>query len=631
MAKRFVAILVALAFLEISAAAAIPPAEELLPSDTLLVLTVPNFPALEAAAHQSPQWLFWNDPTMRPFHDKFIAKWNESFVRPLERDLGIKLADFADLPRGQLTFAITRRGWNGTEGTAPGLIVLLDAGDKAGLLKTNLAALQKKWRESGKPVRTETIRGVAFSIVTVSSNDIPSALSKMFPRRPPVQDLGREPQPERPGELVIGQYESLLIAGNSVETVSPVIAHLTGSGMPALNDNAIFAADKLARFHDAPLYLGWFNAKTFFNILGNAPSTSANSQAPAVFPQPEWTQLLNTSGLAGVDSISLAYRQTSEGALVDFYIAARESTRDGIVKLFAPEPKNAAPPVFVPDDAERFWRVRLDGRQGWEEVKTMADEISPGLLKTLDSVLDAADAAGRQNNPGFDVRRYLFENIGDDFIRYQRPSPRGGTDPSGGPSLFLFAVHDGDRAVAAIQAVMAFAARSGQKPPEPRSFQGHKIFTFPLPAPRNIRPAPGTERFVYCAAADGYVALSADVSTLEEHLRAAGAPPRPLNGRTGLLDAAQRVGGAGNGWFGYQNQRETMRYLMTTLKKISAGNGHPVLPVVPRTMNDWMDFSLLPNYDRVSKYFYFSVFAGSSTTDGIDWKFFTPRPPGLAQ
>ena len=38
MAKRFVAILITLAFLEISAAAAIPPAEELLPSDTLLVL-----------------------------------------------------------------------------------------------------------------------------------------------------------------------------------------------------------------------------------------------------------------------------------------------------------------------------------------------------------------------------------------------------------------------------------------------------------------------------------------------------------------------------------------------------------------------------------------------------------------
>src|SRR4051812_15444228 len=125
--------------LAFSLQAAIPPAEELLPADTLLVFTVPNFAALEAAAHQSPQWLFWNDPAMRPFHDKFVGKWSESFVRPMETDLGIKLADFMDLPRGQLTFAVIRKGWNGNEGQSPGFLLLLDAGDKSGLLKTNLA------------------------------------------------------------------------------------------------------------------------------------------------------------------------------------------------------------------------------------------------------------------------------------------------------------------------------------------------------------------------------------------------------------------------------------------------------------------------------------------------------------
>ena len=43
----------------------------------------------------------------------------------------------------------------------------------------------------------------------------------------------------------------------------------------------------------------------------------------------------------------------------------------------------------------------------------------------------------------------------------------------------------------------------------------------------------------------------------------------------------------------------------------------------------WMDFSLLPDYDKVSKYFYFSVYAGSTTADGISFKLFFPRPPQL--
>src|ERR1700733_1170264 len=84
--------------------AAIPPAEDLLPADTLFLVTAPDCAALRAVMHQSPQWLFWGDPAMKPFHDKFMAKLNESFIAPLEHDLGTKLADFADLPQGQFTF-----------------------------------------------------------------------------------------------------------------------------------------------------------------------------------------------------------------------------------------------------------------------------------------------------------------------------------------------------------------------------------------------------------------------------------------------------------------------------------------------------------------------------------------------
>ena len=130
--------------------AAIPPAENLLPADTLFLLDAPDCAALRAASHQSPQWLFWNDPAMKPFHDKFVAKWEAEFIAPLERDLGVKLDDFAGLPQGQFTFALTQNGWNGTNDANPGLLLLLDAKDKSGLLKTNLAALRKKWAAGGQ-------------------------------------------------------------------------------------------------------------------------------------------------------------------------------------------------------------------------------------------------------------------------------------------------------------------------------------------------------------------------------------------------------------------------------------------------------------------------------------------------
>ena len=56
--------LVALAvFLALTASlrAAIPPAENLLPADTLFVVAVPDSAALRTALRQSPQFQLWND------------------------------------------------------------------------------------------------------------------------------------------------------------------------------------------------------------------------------------------------------------------------------------------------------------------------------------------------------------------------------------------------------------------------------------------------------------------------------------------------------------------------------------------------------------------------------------------
>ena len=254
--------------------------ENLLPADTLAFFTVPDCAAVRAAAKQSPGWMFWGDPAMKPFHDKFMAKWNEQFIAPLERDLGVKVADFMDLPQGQFTFAVTVNGSNGHDDIPPGLLLLLlDAKGKSDLLKTNLAALMKKWTDAGRALRTENIHGLAFTVVPLSSNDFAGIL----PKKAPVSEIGKEPQPpEKPGEIYFTQFESLLVAGNSPKVVEPVAAHLTGGSAPAIADNPVFAADKLSQFRDNPEYYGWFNGKGFFDLLiTRCRRTAAGADSPS--------------------------------------------------------------------------------------------------------------------------------------------------------------------------------------------------------------------------------------------------------------------------------------------------------------------------------------------------------------
>ncbi|MFZ0826910.1 MAG: hypothetical protein WAO02_05765 [Verrucomicrobiia bacterium] len=608
--------------------AAIPPAESLLPQDTLLLITVPDFAKLRETTRQMPQWLFWNDPAMKPFHDRFMAKWNEKFIAPLEQDLGVKFDDYTGLPQGQLTFAITQNGWTGGADATPGLLFLLDAKGGSDLLKTNLAALRKKWTDAGRPMRSETIRGISFSVVPLSSNDIPATLAGVLPKRQPVQELGKEDKPPAAAEIVFGQFESLLIVGSSIKVVEPVVNRLTGGAAPGLGDNALFAADRLAQFRGSPLYYGWLNAKTLFDVLAHIPPPEPNPDAPSPVPPIPWDKILSTSGLTGLKSASFSYRESHDGAQVDFYLSVPEAARQGLFKIIAAVPKDANPPVFVPADAVKYWRWRLDGPKSWATLQKMATDVWPSAFEGLNSLINIANATAQQKDPGFDVRQYLFGNLGDDWISYSK-APAGNTlaDLNSAPSLFLFAAVNPDQAVLAIKNVASLASSQGNAV-APRQFLGRTIYTIALPA----RGA--AARSLYCTTSDGYVALTTDVSMIEAFLRSADSKVKPLRETPGFASAAQHVGGAGNGLFAYENQRDNLRVFFTVLKNSSSADGAGAFGALPfaapgKIFGDWMDFTLLPDYDKVSKYFYFSVTGGNVNADDLSFKVFAPRPPQL--
>jgi hypothetical protein len=178
-----------------------------------------------------------------------------------------------------------------------------------------------------------------------------------------------------------------------------------------------------------------------------------------------------------------------------------------------------------------------------------------------------------------------------------------------------------------IQAIKVIALlSSSQQPPDPRDFHGHKIYTLPA---RPLQTASGTipQPPTLLSSANGYVAITKDAGILEEFLRSGDANKKPLREIPGLADAAAHVGGTGTGFFTYQNQRESMRISFKLFK--NALDSDPTMKMFPKEYREWIDFSLLPDYDQVSKYFYMSVISGISSPDGITVKVFNPRPPQL--
>ena len=598
--------------------AAIPPAENLLPSDTLAFFTVPDFAAARVAAKASPGWMFWDDPAMRPFHDKLVAKWDDQFVAPLERDLGVKVADFTDLPQGQLTLAVTVNGSNGHDDIPPGLLLLLDAKGQSSSLTTNLALLVKKWTAAGRALRTEQIHGLPFTVVPLTSNDF----AGMFPKKTPVAEPGKPPA--KPGEIYLTQFDTLLVAGNSPKVVEAVAAHLTGGNAPAIADNAVFAGDKLSQFREHPQYYGWFNGKGFFDLIAQAPADNGGEGMPS--SSLATAKTFSALGLTGIKSASFALRETREGTSLTLHITAPESERAGLVKIFALPPKDASVPPFVPADAVKFTRLRLDGRQTWAELQKMMVNLSPNSQTYMNAVINMANSLGQQKNPGFDIRNDLFGNLNDDFITYQKPVAGNSLgDLANPPTLYLIAVANPEAMINAVKTVAGISYPQDSEA-APREFQGRKIYSIAL------KPAPAVNgvaqpRSLKVSSSGGYLALSSDSAILEEFLRNANGKNQPLRENAGLSSALQQLGGAGGGLFGYENQRATMRLTFKAMQNTVAADS--AVKLFPPAVRQWLDFTLLPDYEAVSKYFYLSTFVGNANAEGLTFKVFTPRPPQL--
>jgi hypothetical protein len=633
-AESFTALLVAFFSFALNARAAIPPAEKILPDDTLFVIGTPDFSKLAAAYKASPQRQLWDDPAMKPFREKYMSKLSEELITPLERELGVKFDDFSSLPQGQVTFAITQDGWDGLREHSPAKLFLLDAKEKSNQLKTNLAEFRRKWVDSGKTIKTEKIRDLEFTSYLLSDNDVPKALKKIFgPGSPDETEEGSAPSHKN--ELIVGQFETLFIAGNSTKAIEKIVAHLTGSDAPSLADVPAFEANRAAMFRDAPIY-GWANAKMFLDIFFNqAGANDPETENPLAFLNPE--KIIPTIGFSSLKTLAFTVQNSPEGLLAHFFATAPESSRQGIFKLIPPDGKESSPPPFVPADAVSFRRSRIDGQRAWATLQKILNDLSPDIMKGINSALDLANSVGKDKDPSFDIKKNLFGNLGDDMITYEK-APRGNSvaELNSPPSLFLIGSPHPDELASALKNLLILLNPQG-RPPAEREFLGRKIYSMPLPtlalAAAGAKPS---NRNLNYAFTSSYVALSSDIAMLEEYLRSSDTPKKSLRETEGLVDAAQRIGGSSVGVFGYENSVESSRAQFELDKKnASAGFGEAVappgldLPLIGNPLKQWMDYSVLPPFEQIAKYYSFKVYGLSANAEGITLKIFTPTPPQL--
>jgi hypothetical protein len=620
--KNFFLVLI---FAVSGARAAVPPAEKLLPADTLAFLTVPDWSKAQTNFSKAAWGQLFADPSMKAFKEKFFEKFNADMLKPLEKELDLKFSNFTSVAKGQFTIAVTQNGWDGRSDKDPGVVWIIDAKEKSSELKTNLADLRKKWTDSGKKMRTDKIRAVEFTTVIVDSEEFGKSLEKILPgqKPPPPPD---EAKPKKTVEWVIGQSDSLLIVSDAAKDVEKVLAFQSGVSVPALADQAAFAANA-PMLRDAQAFV-WVNVKPIMSTL--ARRTEQKGEGESLLGAPSGEKILNALGLSGVQTIALSWLLTPEGSALNVAMNVPESSRKGLFNILAVSPKDASAPPFVPADAVKFSRWRIDLQKAWTTIENMLVEISPVYAGPIKLILDTA---GKDKDPNFDFRKQLLANLGDDVITYKK-SPRSPSaeDFDSPPSVTLIGSKNAPQLATSLKAITSIFPPQMIKYNE-REFLGRTVYSFTMPT-----AAEGPARPLSYAASGGYVAFSTDPAALEEYLRSAEGNVKPLREFPGMSDAAQKVGGSASGYFSFENQRETARAAFETAKKdpkaVSTLLGASQLSALGMGgadgkggMADWFDASVLPAYDRVSKYFHFNVSAINVSPQAITFKIFAPVPP----
>jgi hypothetical protein len=377
-------------------------------------------------------------------------------------------------------------------------------------------------------------------------------------------------------------------------------------------------AESAAGFRDSAGYVYLQAGSVLDAFQGSDTGSEGEGAAGAFGIAPK--QAISGLGLDGLRSIAGSFRQTDAGLYGRTLFVVPESKRNGLLKLLKFESKETAPPAFVPADTVKFSRMRINGQQLWSGVESTLQQISPQMGMFLSMWLGAM---GKDKDPNFDFRKMFIGNLGDDFVSFEK-APRGKTQAEleNRPSLSLVGAVNANEMVAALKMVAGLLPGGGQDIQE-REVSGKKIFSVRLPTP------PGqTARIFEVASSGGYVAFSDDPSVLEEFLRSADSTGKPLKEVTGLMEAAQEVGGLSTGIFTYQNQRESVQ---ATWEALRTGGG--IDKLIPTMGKDaaadagaWLDFSLLPPFEQVAKYFGMAVSAGAWDATGFQLKTFAPTP-----
>ena len=598
----------------------LPVAPVWLPEETVSWLTIPDWRQFREAWSRSGLVRLWADPAMEGFRRHFLKAWREEVLEPLERRWAVSWRELADWPQGQWTWAVVTASGEGGSDRTGGILMLMEVGNRVDRVRKHLTALQQRWVATGRSVRTETVRGVSFVVLSLPGGGwVEAALAALQDRaESPPEDrragdsMGVAGASPRPFEVAVGLCESALLVCDQLGLLERVVARLQGQPVSSLEATGRIEPEELEALRSSLL----FGAVHPPSLLAAAAALDKGDAPAGDSAMPLWAIFVRAAGLAEAKSVSWRVLSLEHGWKVQLTLNVPQEKRTALVGLLDLEPLEASPPDWVPAEVLRFHRGRLDGARACRALEQFFGRLSETWTRTWEFLWETAQQAGRQQDPSFDVRREVLENLGDDWIYWQvTPRGSGWEDLEQAPSLLLVGSPRAERLAAGLAKVLAGAALRPDALEE-REFLGRRFYSVVPPLAMPSQQASGAARRLHFVASERYVGFAFEPALLENWLRNMDTPGASLARRPGWREALAAVGG-GRGWVGYEDYAALAKYFWWAAR---SDPGHLPQAQVPGPLGfrlhlhsdpeqfrRWFDPQALPAWEAVGRYFGFGL------------------------
>ena len=594
----------------------LPKTAKLVPPETIVLADINNFNQLWTQFEKTNIYQLYKDPAMAAFINNFKTRLQEKKQQP-ESEYLRTIIDAGVLPQGRLAAALVIDKQT-PEANEPPVLVIAQWGDKIDKIKETIDKIVGKAVEDGAHRQTEDYRGV--EIVAIESKP-PQSLNYCF-------------------------IDDCLIGSTNPNVLKFVIAQVRGADSTTLDDDRDFAATMNAvNPSNAGRIDLYVNIKQILKTELTEDTTGKTKT------------LIDNLGLNNVTSFGGCIEPAGGpgDSTTGKAILKIDGAKEGICKALDLESAPIRIPPFIDTSSCSISVVNLNIKKAFGELTNILTRFSPQMASLMYMPILPP---GPQGEPGLQLKSDIIDYLGSQIIIAQsidKSQPEGSAarssqeePPVQTRSVIAIAIENRaalEKSLSMIHSKMI----APNNPDATHQLLGYTIYTVDLSGllpmlggpgrkPMRASAEPGAPKIPPSAftVTDTHLIFSTE-SAVEQAIRMMSSSAESLSSQRWFNEARSNIPSA-VGMAELQDNAASGEYLWSTMrqskkpdtagssdKKSEISVGVTSQSLFPQIMfsqgGGLFDFSLLPEFDAVKKYFGVSAFYGISRQDGFFFEF----------